>query len=90
MWWGDAVYFTSDREKTLNLWRSDLETRETRKLTSFTEFDVLWPSLGDGKIVFMNGGVSGRKRPFPPASSVDSSPSPTSDVEKHHVPGFNV
>ncbi len=57
MWWGDAVYFTSDREKTLNLWRFDLKTRETRKLTSFTEFDVLWPSLGDGKIVFMNGGI---------------------------------
>lgn len=56
MWWGDAVYFTSDREKTLNLWRADLKTRETRRLTSFTEFDVLWPSLGDGKIVFMNGG----------------------------------
>ena len=56
MWWGDAVYFTSDREKTLNLWRYDLKTKETRKLTSFTEFDVLWPSLGDGKIVFMNGG----------------------------------
>ena len=56
MWWGDAVYFTSDRERTLNLWRTDLKTRETRKLTSFTEFDVLWPSLGDGRIVFMNGG----------------------------------
>jgi tricorn protease len=56
MWWGDAVYFTSDREKTLNLWRTDLKTKETRKLTSFNEFDVLWPSLGDGKIVFMNGG----------------------------------
>jgi Uncharacterized protein related to the periplasmic component of the Tol biopolymer transport system len=56
MWWGDAIYFTSDRERTLNLWRYDLKSRETRKLTSFTEFDVLWPSLGDGRIVFMNGG----------------------------------
>ncbi|MHB8800813.1 MAG: S41 family peptidase [Thermoanaerobaculia bacterium] len=56
MWWGDAIFFTSDRERTLNLWRHDLKSRETRKLTSFTEFDVLWPSLGDGKIVFMNGG----------------------------------
>ncbi len=56
MWWGDAVYFTSDRERTLNLFRYDLKTKETRKLTSFTEFDVLWPSLGDGKVVFMNGG----------------------------------
>ncbi|HYN40999.1 MAG TPA: PDZ domain-containing protein, partial [Thermoanaerobaculia bacterium] len=57
MWWGDAVYFTSDRERTLNLWRYDLKTKETRKLTSFTDFDVLWPSLGDGKIIFMNGGA---------------------------------
>jgi len=57
MWWGDAIYFTSDRERTLNLFRYDLKTKETRKLTSFTEFDVLWPSLGDGKIVFMNGGT---------------------------------
>ncbi len=57
MWWGDAVYFTSDRERTLNLFRTDLKSKETRKLTSFTEFDVLWPSLGDGRIVFMNGGV---------------------------------
>ena len=56
MWWGDAVYFTSDRERTLNIFRTDLKTKETRKLTSFTEFDVLWPSLGDGRIVFMNGG----------------------------------
>lgn len=56
MWWGDAIYFTSDRERTLNLWRYDLKTKETRKLTSFTELDVLWPSLGDGRIVFMNGG----------------------------------
>ena len=56
MWWGDAIYFTSDRERALNIWRLDLRTRETRKLTSFTELDVLWPSLGDGKIVFMNGG----------------------------------
>jgi len=56
MWWNDAIYFTSDRDRTLNLYRYDLKTRETRKLTSFTEFDVLWPSLGDGTIVFMNGG----------------------------------
>ena len=56
MWWGDAVYFTSDRETTLNIWRHDLRTKQTRKLTSFSEFDVLWPSLGDGRIVFMNGG----------------------------------
>lgn len=56
MWWEDAVCFTSDRDRTLNLFRYDTKTKETRRLTSFTEFDVLWPSLGDGTIVFMNGG----------------------------------
>ncbi len=45
MWWDDAVSFTSDREKTLYLWRQDLKqdlrSKQTRKLTSFTDVDVL-------------------------------------------------
>lgn len=56
MWWKGTVYFTSDRETTLNIFALDLETKSTKKVTNFTEFDVLWPSLGDGAIVFMNGG----------------------------------
>jgi tricorn protease len=56
MWSGDTVYFTSDREHTLNLFAYDLKSRATRKLTRFDEYDVLWPSLGPGGIVFMNGG----------------------------------
>lgn len=56
MWHGDTVYFTSDRDRTLNLFAYDLKTRATRKLTHFTEYDVLWPALGGEAIVFMNGG----------------------------------
>ena len=56
MWKGDTIYFTSDREHTLNLFAYDLKTRQTRQLTSFTDYDVLWPSLGTDAIVFMNGG----------------------------------
>jgi tricorn protease len=56
MWTGDTVYFTSDRERTLNLYAYDLRSKAVRKVTSFTEYDVLWPSLGPGGIVFMNGG----------------------------------
>ncbi len=56
MWIGDAIYFTSDRDDTLNLYAYDLKTKATRKLTQFTEFDVLWPAAGPGAIVFMNGG----------------------------------
>jgi tricorn protease len=56
MWAGNTVYFTSDREHTLNIYACDLGTRAVRRVTSFTEYDVLWPSLGKDAIVFMNGG----------------------------------
>jgi tricorn protease len=56
MWRGNTIYFTSDRDETLNLFALDLATNKTRKLTDFNEYDVLWPSIGPDSIVFMNGG----------------------------------
>ncbi|MGD8377472.1 MAG: PDZ domain-containing protein, partial [Acidobacteriota bacterium] len=56
MWKGNTIYFTSDREHTLNLYAYDLGSGDVRKLTDFKEYDVLWPSLGPDAIVFMNGG----------------------------------
>jgi tricorn protease len=58
MWSGDKIYFVSDRDTThrINLYVYDLKTKETRKLTEFTEFDIKFPSLGDQAIVFENGG----------------------------------
>ena len=56
MWHGDTIYFTSDREHTLNIFAYDKATGATRKVTNFDEYDVLWPSLGPDAIVFMNGG----------------------------------
>ncbi|HVT60077.1 MAG TPA: PDZ domain-containing protein [Thermoanaerobaculia bacterium] len=56
MWIGDKIYFTSDREHTLNLYSYDLKTRQTAKLTNHDDYDVLWPSAGSGKIVYENGG----------------------------------
>jgi tricorn protease len=58
MWNGDTIYFTSDRDHTLNLFGYDVKSKKTRKVTAFTDFDVLWPSLSSdqGAIVFMNGG----------------------------------
>jgi tricorn protease len=58
MWHGSAVYFVSDRDenKKLNLYSYDLTSKETKKLTSFTEYDVKFPSLGDNAIAFENGG----------------------------------
>ncbi len=56
MWHRDTIYFTSDREHTLNLFAYETTTGQTRKVTDFDEYDVLWPSLGPDAIVFMNGG----------------------------------
>lgn len=56
MWHGDTIYFTSDREHTLNIFAYDTTSSAMRKVTDFDEYDVLWPSLGPDAIVFMNGG----------------------------------
>jgi tricorn protease len=89
MWAGHTVYFTSDRDHTLNLFALDLETRRTRKLTSFDEYDVLWPSLGPGAIVFMNGGylytldlASEKTSRIPISLSVDSTTPGFKEVAK--------
>jgi tricorn protease len=56
MWHGDSIYFTSDRNETLNVFVHDLASGDQRQVTHFDEYDVLWPSLGPDAIVFMNGG----------------------------------
>ena len=57
MWGPDnKVYFASDRDGHLNLYSVDLATRETRQLTAFKEWDVKFPSMGKGSIVFENAG----------------------------------
>jgi len=56
MWEGNTIYFTSDREDgTLNIYGYDLGDGQITRLTFFTEYDVKYPSLGDGKIVFQHG-----------------------------------
>jgi len=57
MWIGDAVYFASDRDGTLNLYSYDLKTEAVAKLTSSTTWDVRWPSSDNAsRIVYeLNG-----------------------------------
>ena len=53
MWIGNAVYFASDRDGTLNLYSYDLATEAVTKLTSSTTWDVRWPSSDDAsRIVY--------------------------------------
>ncbi len=43
MWIGDAIYFVSDRDGTLNLYRYDPAADATTQLTRETTWDVRWP-----------------------------------------------
>ncbi|MBE0567495.1 MAG: PD40 domain-containing protein [Krumholzibacteria bacterium] len=73
MWMGKTIYFNSDREDgTLNIHGWDTATGEVRRLTTFKDYDVKFPSCGDGLIVFQHGAglklldtATGRTRPLP-------------------------
>ncbi len=63
VWIGDTIYFTSDRPAEggneagkLNLWAYDLKTKQQRKVTNHTDFDVLWPSGDRSQVVYEAGG----------------------------------
>ncbi len=57
MWYGNAIYFISDRDGVMNLYRYDLAAKKTSQMTHYTEFDIKWPSLGPNAIVYENGGL---------------------------------
>ncbi len=58
MWYGRTIYFLADHDQNRreNIWAYDLDTRQFRQLTHFTDYDIDFPSLGDNGIVFQQGG----------------------------------
>ncbi len=52
----NRIYFLSDRDKRLNLYSYDLASKETAQHTHFSDFDIKFPSLGGGVIVFEEAG----------------------------------
>ncbi len=56
MWYGNKIYFNSDRTGKLNIYCYDLGDKTTRQVTQFSDYDVRWPSLGADAIAFENGG----------------------------------
>jgi tricorn protease len=56
MWHGNSVYFISDREDIMNIYKIDLDTREIVKVTDHDRYDVKFPSLGRDAIVYQNAG----------------------------------
>ncbi len=55
MWWDGRVYFRSDRDGTMNLWSMDRDGGDLKQHTHHQGFDVLGPSLGDGRVVYQLG-----------------------------------
>ncbi len=56
MWHGADLFFTSDRlYGTMNLYRMDTRTFEIEPVTESHEYDVKYPSVGPGGIVFQMG-----------------------------------
>ncbi len=56
MWIGDKIYFNSDSDKRLNIYSYDINTKETKKITNHTEYDVKFPGFDKNQIVYENGG----------------------------------
>ena len=56
MWIGDKIYFSSDRDRVLNIWSYDTKAGTVAQVTHHTEYDVRHPDYGGSKIVYELGG----------------------------------
>ncbi|MBS0658166.1 MAG: PD40 domain-containing protein [Verrucomicrobia bacterium] len=58
MWASNGrIYFLSERDGRLNLYSYDPATKATKQLTEYTDWDIRFPSLGPGGIVYENAGL---------------------------------
>jgi tricorn protease len=57
MWIGGKIYYSSDKDDTLNLYSYDPNAKTTEQLTRSTKWDVRWPSSDHkGRIVYEQDG----------------------------------
>ncbi len=55
MWIGDKIYFSSDRNRVLNIFAYNTLTKKIEQITNHTEYDVRRPSMGGNKIIYELG-----------------------------------
>lgn len=57
-WVGDKVYFLSDQgeEIRLNIWQYHTDTKETTRVTNFTDYDISYMGASENELVFENAG----------------------------------
>jgi Tol biopolymer transport system component len=58
MWYGNRIYYLSDQDanRRANIWVYDQDTKQTREVTHFTDYDIDFPALGGDAIAFQQGG----------------------------------
>ena len=56
VWFGNNIYFASDRDLKLNIYQYDTATKDLKQLTKHADFDCMWPSGDNGQMVYENGG----------------------------------
>ena len=56
MWHENQVFFISDRDRIMNLFAYDMETKQLMKMTQFTDYDIKFPTIHGDFIVFENAG----------------------------------
>lgn len=56
MWIGEEIFFISDRDRTMNLFVYNTKTKNTEKVTNYTDYDIKFPSTNGEVIVYEQGG----------------------------------
>lgn len=56
MWIGHEIFFISDRDMTMNLFVYNTRTKQTEKVTHYTDYDIKFPSTNGKIIVYEQGG----------------------------------
>ena len=56
-WFGDTVYFRSDRDGEFNLYSYDTNSKAVSKLTNYTDFPVINPKMHKGGIIYEHAGT---------------------------------
>jgi tricorn protease len=57
MWIGSKIYYSSDKDDTLNLYSYDPQSKATTQLTNSTKWDIRWPSTDHkSRIVYEQDG----------------------------------
>lgn len=55
-WYGDHIFYASDRDLKLNIWKYNTITKQHTQVTFHKDFDVMWPSGSKNQLAYELGG----------------------------------